>query len=72
MNQKAETTWYIDADTVHNWTALYARLPYYADLPAHVRAAVEHAHTDHFRSGHKTAGEWADALAAKFPELVKP
>lgn len=61
---------YITTECVHNWTTRYADSPYYADLPAATRRAIEHANRQQWQTGAPSVGELARDLAAQFPELV--
>ena len=64
--------YFIDADTIHNWSTRYADLPYFKTLPMDIRLDIQHANKVHLKQGSKTASEWVDYLIAQYPgDLVK-
>ena len=65
----SKPTYIIDAETIHNWTTRWADMSYFKTLPMDIRLDIEHANKAHYKS-EKTAGEWADELARKYPGIV--
>ena len=64
-------TWYISAETVHNWRNRAREWAvYYRDLPADVRRAIEVAHDGYHGRAGMDAGEAARDLCKRFPCLV--
>ncbi len=59
---------FINGETVHNWPARYADLPYFADLQAPARLAIEEAHQAAGRTNGPTCRQAAEDLAANFPD----